>query len=79
MCSRGVLVHCPSRLGATAPVLAAELQGRDRVLTMWACERGQTLEYCDRVMSHSFKCSRLSEQGSALKLPGHISVQPVGK
>jgi hypothetical protein len=79
MCSRGVLVHRPSRLGTRVAVLAAEFQCGDGMLATSARERGQTLEYCDRVMSHSFKCSRLSEQGSALKLPGHISVQPVGK
>jgi hypothetical protein len=69
MCSRGVLVHCPGRLGAAAAVLAAELQCGDGVFTAWAHERSQTVDHFDGVMSHSFKYSRLSRYDSELKLP----------
>ena len=69
MCSRGVLVHCPSRLGAAAAVLAAELPCGDRVLTKWALEPGKAVHHFDSVMSHSLNCSCLSRYDSELKLP----------
>ena len=59
MCSRSVLVHRPSRLGAAAPVVAAELQYCDGVLALWARERGHAIDQFDGVMSHSFKSSPL--------------------
>ena len=69
MCSRGVLIHCPSRLGATAAVLATELQGSDAVFATLARERDQAVGHFDGVMSHSFKCSRLSRCDAEPKLP----------
>ena len=69
MCSRGVLVHCPSRLGAAAAVLAAELPCGDGVLTKWALEPGKAVHHFDSVMSHSLNCSCLSRYDSELKLP----------
>ena len=36
MCSRGVLVHCPSGLRAAVTILAAELLCGDGVFTKWA-------------------------------------------
>ena len=68
MFGRSVFVHCPSCLGAAAAVLAAEVPCGDGVLTMWAGEHRHATHYLDRVMSHIFKCSRLSEQGSEPKL-----------
>jgi hypothetical protein len=69
MCSRGVLIHCPGRLGAAVAVLAAELLCVDGVLTDWALERAKAVHHCNGVMSHSFKCSRISHYDSELKLP----------
>jgi hypothetical protein len=69
MCSRGVHVHCPSRLGAAAAVLAAELPCGDGVFTKWALEPGKAVHHFDSVMSHSFNCSCLSRYDSELKLP----------
>jgi hypothetical protein len=69
MCGRGVLIHCLSRLGAAAAVLAAELQRGDRGFTTWACERDQAVDRFDGVMSHAFKCSRLSRYDSEPKSP----------
>jgi hypothetical protein len=63
-----MLIHCPRRLSAAAAVLAAEVPCGDGVLTMWAGEHRHATHYLDRVMSHIFKCSRLSEQGSEPKL-----------
>jgi hypothetical protein len=60
MCASGVLVHCPSRLGAAVPVVAAEIPRRDRMLTKWTLERAKTIHHCDRVISHTFKGSRIS-------------------
>src|ERR1700726_4264526 len=59
--SRGVHVHFPRRLGAAAPVLAAELPCGDGVPAKGTGEGGQAVNHLDGVMSHSFKCSRLSE------------------
>jgi hypothetical protein len=56
---RGVHVHCPSCLGAAVSVEAAELTCSDRVFTKWTFERAN-VHHFDGVMSHSFKCSRLS-------------------
>jgi hypothetical protein len=72
MCYRGVLVHCPGRLGATAAVLTAELLCGDGVFTKWALERGMAFYYCDGVMSHSFKYRRLCLYDSELKLPSPL-------
>ena len=60
MCSRGMLVHCPSRLGAAATVLTAELLCGDGVFTKWALEYGKAVHHLDGVMSHSFNCRRSS-------------------
>jgi hypothetical protein len=68
MCSRGVLVHCPSRLGAAAAVLAAKLQCSDGVFTKWALKGDKAVHHFDGVMSHSFNCSRLSRYDSEPKL-----------
>jgi hypothetical protein len=38
MHSRGVLVHCPCRLGAAVSVLAAEVPCGHGVFTKWALE-----------------------------------------
>jgi hypothetical protein len=38
MCSRGVLVHCPSCLSAADTVLTAELLCGDRAFAEWALE-----------------------------------------
>jgi hypothetical protein len=56
MCSRGVLVHCPSRLGATVAVQAAEIPCGEGVFTKWACEHAKAVHHFDGVMSHSFNC-----------------------
>ena len=53
MCSRGVLVHYLSRLGATTAVLAAELPRGDGVSKQGALERVESLHHCDGVISHS--------------------------
>ena len=53
MLCRGVLVHCPSRLGATVTVLASELPCGDRMFTNRALERAKTVHHFDGVMSHS--------------------------
>ena len=60
MRNRCVLIHRPRRLGAAVAVLAAELQCGDGVFTAQARERGQIVGHRDRVMSHTFKCSRFS-------------------
>ena len=52
MCSGGVLVHCPSRLGAAVAVLAAELLCGDGVFTEWTLERAKAVHHSDGVMSH---------------------------
>jgi hypothetical protein len=62
-----MLVHCPRRLGAAAPLLAAELRYCDGVLTTWALERGRAIDQFDGVISHSFKSSPLCHYGSELK------------
>ena len=72
MCSRGVLVHYLSRLGATIAVLAAELPCGDGVSTKWALEYAKALHQCDGVMSHNlmsiswfhfWTCTRLTSSG----------------
>jgi hypothetical protein len=67
MCGRGVLVHCPGRLGAAATVPAAELPRCDGVLAKWALERGKAVHYFDGVMSHTFNCSCFSQDDSEPK------------
>jgi hypothetical protein len=69
MCSHGVLVHGPSRLGAAVAVQAAELLRGDRMFTKWTLKRAKAIHHRDGVMSHNFKCSRLSAYDSKLKLP----------
>lgn len=73
MCSRSVLVHCLSRLGAAIAVLAAELLCGDGVFTKWTLERAKPVHHFDGVMSHSFKCSRLFRYDSELKLPSLVT------
>jgi hypothetical protein len=65
----GVLVHCPSCLGATVAVLAAEVLCGDRMFTNWTLESAKTVHHFDGVISHSFKSSRLSRYDSEPKLP----------
>ena len=72
MCSCGVLVHRPGRLSAAAAVLAAELLCANGVFTKRTLERTKAVHHFDRVMSHSFKCSRLSPHDSELKLPSPL-------
>ena len=59
MCSQGMVVHCPSCLGAAATLLAAELTCVDGVSTEWAFENRKAVHRDDRVMSQCFNC-RLS-------------------
>ena len=54
MCSRSVLVHCPSRLSAAVTILAMELLGGDGMITKRALERAKTVHQCDGVVSHSY-------------------------
>jgi len=53
MYSGGVVVHCPSSLGAAAAVLDAELPCSHRVLTNYTLESAKTVHHFDRVMSHT--------------------------
>lgn len=62
-----MLIHCPSCLGAAATTQTAEVACGDGMSTMWTAERGQAVLHFDGVMSHIFKCSRFSEQGSEPK------------
>ena len=73
MSSRGVIVHCPGRLGAAVAVLAAELLRGYGVFTEWTLERANAVYHYDGVMSHNFKCSRLFRYDSELKLPSPLS------
>jgi hypothetical protein len=52
MSSRGVLVHCPSRLRAAVTILAAKLLCGDGVFTKWALEGCNPVYHLDGVMSH---------------------------
>jgi hypothetical protein len=54
VCSRSVLVHCPSRLGAAVTILAMELLGGDGMFTKRTLERAKTVHQCDGVVSHSY-------------------------
>jgi hypothetical protein len=54
----GVLVHCPSCLGAAPTVLAVEFQCGDGVVTKWALKLGKTAHIFDGVISHNFNCRR---------------------
>jgi hypothetical protein len=49
MCNRGVLVHCPSRLGAAPTVLAMEIHCGDGVFTKSALEHGKAVHHLDGV------------------------------
>ena len=69
MYGRGMLVHCPCRLGAAVAVLAAEVPCGNGALTEWTLKQGKAVHHFDGVMSHSFDCSRLSRDNSELKLP----------
>ena len=60
MCSRGVLVHCPSGLGTAVAVLAAEIPRGDGVFAERAVEHGKAVHLLDGVMPHSFNCRRSS-------------------
>jgi len=71
---RGVLVHCPSRLSATVTVRAAELLCGDGMFTKRTLECAKTVHHFDGVISHSFKCSRLSRSDSEPKLPSLLLV-----
>ena len=68
MCSLGVLIHCPSSLGAAAAVSAAEFRRGDGVFATLARERDQAVHHLDGVMSHSFNSSPLSRYDSEPKL-----------
>jgi hypothetical protein len=52
MCSRAVLVHCPSRLRAAVTILAAKLLCGDEVFTEWALEGCKAVYHFDGVVSH---------------------------
>jgi hypothetical protein len=54
VCSRGVFVHCPSRLGAAVTILTVEFLGGDRVFTKWTLERAKAVHQRDRVVSHNY-------------------------
>ena len=69
MCSRGMLVHCPSRLSAALTVLAIELHCGDEVFAKSALELGKAIHLFDGVNSHSFNCRRSPWYDSELKLP----------
>jgi hypothetical protein len=71
MCRRGMLVHCPSRLGAAVALQAAELLCGDGVFTNRTLEHAKAFRQCDGVVSHSFKYSLVSLYDSELKLPHH--------
>lgn len=58
MCSRGMLVHCPSGLGAAPTVLAIEVHCGDVVFAKAAFELGKAIHLFDGVMSHSFDSRR---------------------
>jgi|HubBroStandDraft_1064217.scaffolds.fasta_scaffold56208_1 hypothetical protein len=73
MCSRGVLVHRLSGLGAAVAVMAAEIPRGNGVFTKWALKRAKASHHCDRVISHNFKCSRIFRCNSELKLPSPLS------
>jgi hypothetical protein len=66
MCSRGMFVHRPCRLGAAVAILTAELSCGDQVLAEWALERRKAIHHLDAVMSHIFNCSLVSGQPRAL-------------
>jgi hypothetical protein len=63
-----MLIHCPSCLGAAATTQTAEVACGDGMSTMWTAERSRVMLHFDGVISHIFKCSRISEQGSEPKL-----------
>jgi hypothetical protein len=67
MCSRGVLVHCLSRLGAATTVLAAKLPSRNRVFAECTLECAKAIHYFDRIMSHTFSVFAYLTHDSRLK------------
>jgi hypothetical protein len=69
MCSRGVLVHCPSRLGATVAVQAAEIPCGEGAFTKSACEHAKAVHHFDGVMSHTSILGAHLCYDSELKLP----------
>jgi hypothetical protein len=69
MCSRGVLVHRPSRLGAAVAVQAAKIPCGEGVFTKLALERAKAVHHLDGVMSHSSNCSPSSLYDPELKTP----------
>ena len=54
MCSCGVLVHCPSRLGAAVTILAIELLCGHGMFADRTLERAKTVHQCDGVVSHNY-------------------------
>ena len=67
MFGRGVLVHCPSRLGAAVAVQAAEIPCGEGVFTKLALERAKAVHHFDGVMSHNSNCRLSSLCNSELK------------
>ena len=67
MCSRGMVVHCSSRLGAAVAVQAAEIARGEGVFAKPALERAKAVHHSDGVMSHSFNCRPLSRYDSKPK------------
>ena len=53
MCSRGVLVHYSSRLGAATPVLVVEVPRGDGVSAKRTLELAKALHHRNGVMSHN--------------------------
>ena len=72
MCSRGVLLPCPSRLDAAVAVQTAEIPCGEGVFTKLALERAKAVHHFDRVMSHSFSCRPLSMGPQAHFLEGAL-------
>jgi hypothetical protein len=54
VCSGGVFVHCPRRLGAAVTILAMELLGGDGMFTKRTLERAKAVHQRDRVVSHNY-------------------------
>jgi len=54
MCSRGVLVHSLSRLGAAVTLLTIKRPCRNGVFAEYTLEYAKAVHHFDRVMSHYF-------------------------
>jgi hypothetical protein len=74
MCSRGVIVHCPSRLGTVVRLLGAELPRGDGVFTEWTLKRAKAVHHFDGVMSHNSSVASLFRHELELKLPSPLPV-----